>query len=122
MVTAMSANSQWIQWSVVTAALSLLWLTGCDVDRDHPKYDQLRYEELRKANCGDMAAVLSKPLLSEETEDYDAALARCRVMQSLTFEEYRKLADHARRTGKWDVYGLFPDKRPTPPSTTDQTH
>lgn len=88
----------------------LVVLQACGVDRDAPEYDQLRYNELQKTRCSEMATILSRPLMSKETEDYDGALARCEAMKSLTFEEYTLLADHARATGKWDVYGVFPDK------------
>ena len=85
-------------------------LPACGIDRDAPEYDQLRYEQLRKTRCHEMAAVLSKPLVSRETEDYDTTLKRCEAMKSLDFEEYKVLADHARQTGVWDVYGVFPEK------------
>ena len=85
-------------------------LQSCGIDRDAPEYDQLRYEQLQKTRCHEMAAVLSKPLVSRETEDYDTTLKRCEAMKSLNFEEYKVLSDHARQTGVWDVYGVFPGK------------
>ncbi len=87
---------------------------ACTVDRENPKYDELRYDELQKARCSEIATVLSKPLLSEETEDYDLNLKRCQDMKTLSLEEYKVLADYARQHGVWDLYAVFPDKFEAP--------
>lgn len=95
---------------VLTSAVLALMAAGCDVDKNHPKYDQLRYEQLQKARCVDMATVLASDFVTAEPENYDKALKRCEDMKSLSFDEYKRLSDHARATGKWDVYQLYPDK------------
>jgi uncharacterized protein YutE (UPF0331/DUF86 family) len=94
----------------LTTTLLAVMATGCDVDKNHPKYDQLRYEELQKTRCVDMATMLSSSFVTTEPENYDKALKRCEDMKSLSFEEYKRLADHARASGKWDVYQLYPEK------------
>lgn len=76
---------------------------ACRVDQDAARYDRLRYEELQKANCAEMAAVLSKPLIDKEPEDYDAVLERCRRLKTLSFEQYADVAENARRTGSWEL-------------------
>lgn len=85
-------------------------LAACGVDKNHPKYDQLRYDELQKASCHDMASVLSAPVLMDKPEDFDTALKRCQDTQSLSFEEYKAFADHGRATGSWDIYEVYPEK------------
>lgn len=95
--------------SVLTITMIGL-LAACGVDKNHPKYDQLRYDELQKANCHDMASVLSAPVLMDKPEDFDTALKRCQDTQSLSFEEYKAFADHGRDTGNWDIYEVYPEK------------
>jgi len=90
------------------AVLSVL--AGCDVDRNDPKYDQLRYDQMQKANCVEIASVLSAKAIMDKPEDYDAALKRCQDNKIMTFDEYKVFADHGRETGVWDVYVVFPDK------------
>lgn len=94
----------------MTAAMLAAMATGCDVDKDHPKYDELRYEQLKKTRCVDMATILSSDFVTADPEDYDKSLKRCEDMKSLSFEEYKRLADHARAAGKWDIYQLYPEK------------
>lgn len=96
--------------TTITATLLAATLAGCGVDRDNPKYDELRYEQLQKARCVDMATILSSDFVNAEPENYDGSLKRCEDMKSLTFEEYQRLADHARATGSWDIYQVFPEK------------
>ncbi len=96
---------------VGVVVLSGLALFGCSVDKNAEKYDELRYEQLQKARCDEMASFLSTPLISEEPEEYDSALKRCQDMKTLTFEEYKKLADHGRVSGNWDIYEVFPEKQ-----------
>ncbi len=96
--------------SVLTLTMIGL-LTGCGVDKNNPKYDQLRYDELQKANCHDMAAVLSAPVIMDKPEEFDTALKRCQDTQSLSFEEYKDFADQARATGNWDIYQVYPEKQ-----------
>ncbi len=91
--------------------LIAIGLIGCGVDRDSAEYDERRYKELQKSNCDEMAALLAKPLLTEKPQDYDAVVKRCRDLKSLTPEEYRRLSQHARDTGSWDIYEVFPEKR-----------
>ncbi len=86
-------------------------LSACGVDKNHPKYDELRYNELQKANCNDMASVLSAPMLMETPEDFDTAFKRCQDTKSLSFEEYKALADHGRASGNWDLYAVYPEKQ-----------
>ncbi len=106
--------------SVANRFISLLLVTGMVVaatgcaERDSAEYDERRYKELQKADCDEMAYLLAKPLLTEEPQDYDDVVARCRALKSLSFEEYGRLADHARSTGSWDIYELYPQKRPAP--------
>ena len=91
--------------------LSALMVGGCGVDKNDPKYDELRYSELQDARCNEMATVLSSPAIAETPEEYDTAFKRCEDMKSLTFDEYKRLADHGRETGRWDVYELYPEKQ-----------
>ena len=106
--------------AIAVASALLLGASGCTVDKDNPKYDERRYTEIQKARCGEIATVLSKPLLAEEPEDYDTSLQRCEALKSLTFEEYKKLADYARENGSWDIYLLFPEKKPLPATGESQ--
>jgi len=92
----------------VIALLALL--AACGVDRNDPKYDQLRYEQMQKANCAEIASVVSAKVIMEQPGDYDAALKRCQDNKILSFEEYKIFADYGRETGVWDVYVLFPEK------------
>ena len=88
----------------------LTMFAGCGVERNDPKYDQLRYDQMQKANCGEIASVLSAEAIMDEPADYDVALKRCQDNKVLSFEEYKVLADHGRETGVWDVYVVFPEK------------
>lgn len=92
------------------AVMTTAVMAGCGVDKNHPKYDQVRYDELQKTRCIDMATMLSSDFVNAEPENYDQALKRCEDMKTLSFEEYKRLADHARSTGKWDIYQLYPEK------------
>lgn len=94
---------------VMVTSLLFIVATGCDVDKNHQKYDQLRYEQLQKARCVDMATLLSASFVNAEPEDYDKALKRCEDMKLLSFDAYKQLSDHARATGSWDIYELFPE-------------
>lgn len=96
---------------ITLAAVVAGLLAGCGVDKEHPKYDQRRYDELQKANCHEMATVLSASFLMETPEDFDVALKRCQDTKSLSFEEYQALADYGRKTGEWDIYAVYPEKR-----------
>lgn len=96
---------------VLSAALLTMMAIGCDVDRNHPKYDELRYEQLQKTRCVDMATVLASEFAIAKPENYDKALKRCEDMKTLSFAEYKRLADHGRKTGKWDVYQVYPEKQ-----------
>lgn len=89
----------------------LIAISGCDVDKTHPKYDQLRYDQIQKANCSEIASVLSAKAIMEKPDDYDVALKRCQDNKTLSFEEYKKLAEHGRETGIWDIYTVFPEKQ-----------
>lgn len=95
----------------LVVAMTAVVVSGCGIDKNSPKYDQLRYEQLQKTRCVDMATVLSSEFVTKEPENYDAALKRCEDMRTLTFDEYRRLADHARATGSWDIYKLYPEKK-----------
>ncbi len=96
---------------ITIAALFTVLAAGCGVDKDDPKYDQLRYEQLAKTRCVDMAALLSSEFVNADPEDYENSLKRCEDMKSLSFEEYKKLADYSRANGTWDIYQLYPEKR-----------
>ncbi len=93
---------------VAVVGLLVLITAGCDIDKDAPKYDELRYEQLQKTRCVDMATLLSASFVNAEPEDYDKSLKRCEDMKALSFEEYKRLSDHARATGSWDIYELYP--------------
>ena len=87
------------------------FIAACGVDKNHPKYDELRYEELKKANCHDMASVLSADFLMETPEDFDTAFKRCEDTKSLSFEEYKAFVEHGRASGSWDIYEMYPEKQ-----------
>ena len=93
------------------AGMIALQLIGCGVDKNSAEYDQRRYDELQRANCNEMASVLSAPFVMETPEEFDAAYKRCQDLKSLTFEQYMVLAEHGRQTGVWDVYAVYPEKR-----------
>ncbi len=93
---------------VIMAGLLVSAMAGCDIDKDAPKYDELRYEQLQKTRCVDMATMLSASFVNADPEDYDKSLKRCEDMKALSFEEYKRLSEHARATGSWDLYQLFP--------------
>ncbi len=86
--------------------------TGCGVDRNAAEYDERRYKELQKSHCSEMASLLAKPLLTEEPQEFDDVVARCEALKSLTFEQYKRFAEHGRATGNWDVYAVYPELRP----------
>ncbi|MFC1749628.1 hypothetical protein ACFL2V_12570 [Pseudomonadota bacterium] len=99
-----------VAWGVVLLGAVLLG-SGCGVDKNAAKYDQLRYDELQEARCDEMASFLSAPMITDDPEDYDTALKRCEDMKSLTLEEYKRLANHGRETGSWDIYEVYPEKQ-----------
>jgi len=101
---------RFIKQGVILAAVMVGLLGGCS-DKNSPKYDQRRYEQLQKADCGETASVLSSKLLMEKPEDFDTAVKRCEDTKSLTFEEYKALADYGRKTGEWDIYAVYPEKK-----------
>ena len=100
-----------IKSQLLIALATAISLTACTVDKNNPKYDQLRYNELQDTNCHDMAGLLSSKLVTNHPEDRDVALKRCQDMKTLSYEEYQQLADYFRETGDWDFYTLFPSKR-----------
>ena len=104
--------------------LAAIGLIGCGVDRDSAEYDERRYKELQKSNCDEMAALLAKPLLTEKPQDYDSVVKRCKDLKSLTPKEYKRLSQHARDTGSWDIYEVFPEKRQveSQPESPEHTH
>ena len=88
----------------------LAWLTvavvvpGCGFDPMAEKYDRVRYEELQKTDCANMAALAaSRFVVKDETPDPEAYRANCERLQALTFEQYQRVAQNARDTGVWDV-------------------
>ena len=97
-------------YKTVPVVALLAMLSGCGVDRNAPKYDQLRFDQMQKANCVEIASVLSAKAIMDKPEDYDASLKRCQDNKIMTFEEYKIFADHGRETGVWDVYEIFPEK------------
>ncbi len=101
--------NRYSSWLIV--ATVIVGSAGCGVERNSAEYDERRYKELQKANCEEMAYLLAKPLLVEEPQDYDKVVKRCHDLKSLSFEEYGRLSDHARSTGSWDIYELFPNKQ-----------
>lgn len=92
-------------------ALLVVGLSGCGIDKNASEYDELRYEQLQKARCDEMASILSGAFFMDEPEDYDVAKKRCEDTKTLNFEEYKRLADYGRETGAWDLYALFPEKQ-----------
>jgi hypothetical protein len=91
--------------------LLLCALAACGVDRNAAEYDQLRYDEMQKANCDEAAHMVSSKALMDKPQNYDDAFKRCQDTKSLSFEEYKALADYGRRTGSWDIYAVYPEKR-----------
>lgn len=96
-----------------------LALIGCGFDPASPEYDERRYVELQKANCGDIASAASSRLLSKSPEKPEVILERCRSLQQLTLDEYRRVADYARQhDGQWNIpqaLGSEPTTDPTAP-------
>ena len=91
--------------------VAILLVSGCGVDKNNPKYDELRYNELQSARCDEMAYVLSAAAVMEKPDDYEVALKRCEDTKSLSFEQYKLLMDSGRTNGVWDIYEVFPDKQ-----------
>ena len=93
-------------------------LIGCGFDPASPEYDERRYVELQKANCNDIASAASSRLMSKTPEKPEAILERCRSLQQLTLEEYRRVADYARQhDGQWNIsQALNPDPAAGPPA------
>lgn len=77
-------------------------LLACGVDRDDAKYDERRYKEIQKADCAELATILSKPFFTKNPEDETAVLQRCHRLKQLSFAEYKQIAERARVTGKWE--------------------
>lgn len=81
-----------------------LALIGCGFDPASPEYDERRYVELQKANCNDIAFAASSRLITKTPEKPEAILERCRSLQQLTLDEYRRVADYARQhDGQWNI-------------------
>lgn len=91
--------------------ISVLLVWGCGVDRNAAKYDERRYQELQRANCTEMASVLSSKLIAKTPENYDQAMKRCQDLKSLSYEEYIRYAEASRKSGNWDLYATYPEKR-----------
>jgi hypothetical protein len=100
----------------VNFAASLLagiLLTACGFDPTDEKYDRVRYDELRKTDCREMASLGAKRFIAGKSgETYESILARCEKMKALSFDEYRTGSKQARETGKWPFEA--------PPSATEQ--
>lgn len=94
----------------VTLFTLVIAVMGCGVDRNAAKYDERRYKELQRANCVEMASLLSSTLIAEKPENYDQAMKRCQDLKTLTYKEYVQYADAARASGNWDIYHHFPEK------------
>lgn len=109
-------NMNWTSklFKVMLFAL-VLTVAGCGVDRNAAKYDERRYKELQRANCVDMASLLSSTLIAEKPENYDQAMKRCQDLKALSYEDYLRYANAARASGNWDIYRHFPEKRPKSP-------
>lgn len=96
----------------IFASISLicLVLSGCGFDPASPEYDELRYKELQKSNCDQIASVGSSKLISKEGKDKDEIRERCEKMKSLTLDQYKRAAEHARSNdGIWDLDNI-PEK------------
>lgn len=107
----MKMLSDSMNYKILLMIVLLGFISACGVDKNHPKYDELRYEQLQKANCHDMASVLSADFLMETPEDFDAAFKRCEDTKSLSFEEYKAFAEQGRASGNWDIYEMYPEKQ-----------
>lgn len=83
---------------------SAVFLSACDFDPASPEYDEQRYKELQKADCGQMSSVGSSKLIHKEGKDKDEIFERCKKMQALTLDQYKRAAEHARKNnGIWDL-------------------
>lgn len=76
---------------------------GCGFDPTAPEHDRVRYDELQKADCDQMAQLGSKELIVDKPDDYAVVLERCKQMQALTFEQYQAAAEYARSHGEWNL-------------------
>ncbi len=83
--------------------LVALLVAGCGFDPTSAEYDQVRYEQLQKTNCEQMASFASTKLASDNPQSYEDVLDRCQKMQALNFEEYRIAAQRARESGEWEL-------------------
>jgi len=97
--------------AALAVVLGATVVTGCDIDKNAPEYDELRYEQLQKASCSDMASILSEDFLMEKPDDFDVAKKRCEDTKSLSLVEYKHFADESRASGVWDIYAVFPEKQ-----------
>ena len=86
-------------------------LTGCGFDPASPEYDERRYHELQKADCGQISSVGSSKLIHKEGKDKDEIFERCEKMKTLTLEQYKYAAEHARNNdGIWDLDNIPENK------------
>lgn len=83
--------------------MSVSITSACGFNQNDAKYDQLRYEKLQESNCEELAKIASAPFVVKKPEKYEVLLARCQRLKALSFEDYKRVAEHARTAGEWDV-------------------
>lgn len=88
-------------WLLALATAALL---GCGFDPTSAEYDRLRYDELQKVDCANMANLGVRRIFKskDSTETYDTILQRCRHMQAMSFDDYRAASQKAREEGKFE--------------------
>lgn len=82
---------------------SMIIVSACGIDQNDAKYDQLRFDKLQNTNCAELAKVASEPFIVKKPEKYEVLLSRCQRLQALGFEDYKRVAEYARKTGEWNV-------------------
>lgn len=88
---------------IISAIAIAPLLAHCGFEPTSAEYDQLRYDQLQKADCPQIAKLGSKELIVERPDEYTEVLARCEQMQALSFEDYQRASSYAREHGEWDV-------------------
>lgn len=90
-------------WLLALTTATLL-VVGCGFDPTSAEYDRLRYDELQKVDCANMANLGMRRIFKskDSNETYDSILQRCRHMQAMSFDDYRAASQKAREEGKFE--------------------